>query len=129
MPTTYYQRYSTTHVVNDVNDLDVDAGDGDHDDDDVDAGNGENRTTLVLRLRRPSRNLEERLARLESASFNHEERLKFLDPELKSTHNRIEVIESVCEANTSELLRQGPFNFTSSSLTTADLCYSPQHGS
>ena len=129
MPTTYYQRYSTTHVVNDVNDLDVDAGDGDHDDDDVDAGNGENRTTLVLRLRRPSRNLEERLARLESASFNHEERLKFLDPELKSTHNRIEVIESVCEANTSQLLRQGTFNFTSSSLTTADLSLSPQHGS
>ena len=64
------------------------------------------RSTLVLRLRRPSRSiLEERLARLESVSFDHEERLKFLDPELKATHSRIDVVESVCDANTSALLK------------------------
>jgi hypothetical protein len=79
--------------------------DVDDDDDDDDDVGGENRSTLVLRLRRPSRNVDDRLARLESISLDHEERLKFLDPELKSTHSRIDVIESVCDANTNDLLK------------------------
>ena len=74
--------------------------------DGVDEEEETHRSTLVLRLRRPSRSsLEERLARLESVSFDHEERLKFLDPELKATHSRIDVVESVCDANTSALLK------------------------
>ena len=86
--------------------------DEDEDEDDVMPKNI--RSTLVLKLRKPSppqqpQNLEsillERLARLESASLDHEERLKFLDPELKATHSRIDIVESVCDANTNDLIK------------------------
>jgi hypothetical protein len=46
-----------------------------------------------------------RLSRLESASLDHEERLKFLDPELKATHSRIDIVESVCDAHNNELIK------------------------
>ena len=65
-------------------------------------------STLILNIQRnPSRSFEdmllERLLKLENACYDHEERLKFLDPELKATHSRIDIVESVCDANTNEL--------------------------
>ena len=32
-----------------------------------------------------------------------DERLKFLDPELKATHSRIDVLETICQANTDRI--------------------------
>lgn len=32
-----------------------------------------------------------------------DERLKFLDPELKATHSRIDILETICQANTGRI--------------------------
>ena len=32
-----------------------------------------------------------------------DERLKFLDPELKATHSRIDILETICQANTDRI--------------------------
>lgn len=99
----HFGTYITSHVTSHSITMDED-----EDEDDV---TPKNRSTLVLKLRKPSppQSMEsmllERLARLESASLDHEERLKFLDPELKATHSRIDIVESVCDANTNDLIR------------------------
>jgi hypothetical protein len=80
---------------------------------DSDSDGGDDvREAVGFRLRHPSRNLDDRLSRLESVCLDHEERLQFLDPQLKSTHSRIDAVESICDANTNDLIKmkrdQGP---------------------
>jgi hypothetical protein len=74
----------------------------------ADSEDEDHRSTLLLNIQRnPSQSFEdmllERLHKLENACYDHEERLKFLDPELKATHSRIDMVESVCDANTNQL--------------------------
>ena len=42
-----------------------------------------------------------------------DERLKFLEPELKATHSRIDILETICQANTDRIeaiLQASPTN-------------------
>ncbi len=44
-----------------------------------------------------------RLRSLEEALMSHEERLNFLDPELKTTNSKLDVVEMECKANNKEI--------------------------
>ena len=46
---------------------------------------------------------EEALRLKMSSPDDLEQRLKFLDPELSATHSRIDVLETICQANTDRI--------------------------